>query len=264
MNTYDNRPKDREIGPGMPPAPADDDQPTGLSFNWVPLAIAAMLCLSGFVDNWTFYLYLAVAVIIHELGHVMVAKRFGCAIDRIQVFFFAFVSYKPRPMTGGSPWRDITWSLGVLPWGGFTAFKTRPKADGEPAGGAAHAASSPFIDDKPAHQRLLISAGGVLFNLGTFVALYVVMPLLPLHWQAVWYTLAALSLILAVLNILPIYPLDGGSIIFSAYEIATGHKPSAQFVNVCGIVGFVVIILLFWVFPKFVNHLIDGVLSSVF
>lgn len=258
----------RAAEPPTPPAPAPKEKyPEGISFNWVPLVIAVMFCISGAVSDWNFYLTLAVAVIIHELGHVIIGKSFGCDIAEMQVFFFSFISYRPKQKPGGSSWRNITWSLGVLPWGGFTTFKARvspvPGMYSREMG--LTAASSPYINDKPAWQRLLISAGGVLFNFITFLVLYTALPFpISSAWMNWFYYLAQLSLLLAVLNILPIYPLDGGSILFTIYEMVTGKKPSAQFTKWCGYIGFIVIILFFWVFPEWLNKILGTVMGSFF
>ena len=256
----------------------------GVTFNWVNLIIGVVvvLCFSDganglFSGDWVFYPCLAIAVVIHELGHVVMGKACGCFIKEMQVFFLSFISYKPKVRDGGSSWRDIKWSLGILPLGGVTIFKSREaktKGEAEDLGteglgtGSMEMgmtpATSPFIEDKPAWQRLLISAGGVLFNVATFLIIYVVLQCMAGEGGVFWWKLMVLSLILAVLNILPIYPLDGGSILFSLYEIVTGKKPSPGFTNVCGWIGFVFIVLFFWVFPEWLGGLLDGVFRLVF
>src|SRR5450759_1992057 len=45
-------------------------------------------------------------------------------------------------------------------------------------------------------------------------------------WQAFWNLTAFLSIILAVMNILPIPALDGGHVMFLLFEVITGRKPS--------------------------------------
>ncbi|MBR5699324.1 MAG: site-2 protease family protein [Prevotella sp.] len=234
----------------------------GFSFNMLNLVLGVAVCMwmtsgsSLFTDDWTFYLYLCVAVVIHELGHVVMGKSFGCHIKEMQVFFLPFISYKPKRVAGGSSWRDIKWSLGTLPLGGVTVFKSRGSyADGDVDG---------YIEDKPAWQRLLISAAGVLFNLATFLILYYVLPLLSYEWFSLLRPLAVLSLLLAVLNILPVYPLDGGSIVFALYEIVTGKKPSPAFTKVSGWIGFAFIVLFFWVFPEWLDGLLDRVFRLFF
>ena len=265
--TDDNiTPTERHDTVPPPPPPADDNDryPEGITFNWIPLAIAVMFCFSGAVSDWRFYLTLAVAVIIHEFGHVMMGKAFGCSIAEMQVFFFSFLSYKPKQKPGGSAWRDITWSLGVLPWGGFTTFKARvaPTQGMYRQQMEYNAASSPYINDKPAWQRLLISAAGVLFNFATFLVMYITAIVMPsFYWPEY---LAKISLILALLNILPIFPLDGGSILFTIYEMVTGKKPSSQFTKWSGIIGFIIIVLFFWIFPEWLNRILGSVMGSIF
>ena len=240
----------------------------GLTFHWIQLIIGVAICYYWFYEGWKSLLFLAIVVIIHELGHVIVGKSFGCFIKEMQVFLLCFVSYKPKQVAGGSSWRNITWSLGTLPLGGFTMFETRPTEETDETKEIVldeqQVAESPYIDDKPAWQRLLISAGGVLCNFASFLIMYFVEPMIPFGWHANWWRLMSFSLILAVLNILPVYPLDGGSIIFSCYEMATGRKPSSQFVNACGMIGFVLIILFFWVFPEWVHSILDLVFGVFF
>ena len=251
-----------------------NEKQDGFSFNMLNLVLGVAVCVwmtsgSGpITDDWPFYLYLCVAVVIHELGHVVMGKSFGCFIKEMQVFFLPFISYKPKHIVGGSSWRDIKWSLGALPLGGVTVFKSRASSaasdviglDAEGRRVGLDSAHSPYIEDKPAWQRLLISAAGVLFNLATFVLLYFVLPIVSYEVYDFLRPLAVLSLLLAVLNILPIYPLDGGAIVFAFYEIISGRKPSPGFTKACSWIGFIFIVLFFWVFPEWLN----GILRSVF
>ena len=251
-----------------------NEKQDGFSFNMLNLVLGVAVCVwmtsgSGpITDDWPFYLYLCVAGVIHELGHVVMGKSFGCFIKEMQVFFLPFISYKPKHVVGGSLWRDIKWSLGALPLGGVTVFKSRASyaasdvigSEAEGRGVGLESAHSPYIEDKPAWQRLLISAAGVLFNLARFVLLYFVLPIVSYEVYDFLRPLAVLSLLLAVLNILPIYPLDGGAIVFALYEIISGRKPSPGFTKACSWIGFIFIVLFFWVFPEWLN----GILRSVF
>ena len=108
----------------------------GLTFKWINLLLGVAICFwwfdgkSGLTGNLSFYLCLCIVVVIHELGHVIFGKYFGCSIKEMQVFFLPFVSYKPKQQEGNS-WRNITWSLGVLPLGGATVFKSRKTVGGD-------------------------------------------------------------------------------------------------------------------------------------
>ncbi len=61
-------------------------------------------------------------------------------------------------------------------------------------------------------------------------------------WQAFWSITAFLSIMLAVLNILPIPGLDGGHTLFVCYEMITRRKPSDKFLEHAQMVGFLFLI----------------------
>lgn len=61
-------------------------------------------------------------------------------------------------------------------------------------------------------------------------------------WERFWSMTAALSIILAFMNLLPIPALDGGHVMFLLYEAVTGRKPSDKFLERATIVGFVIVI----------------------
>ena len=50
-----------------------------------------------------------------------------------------------------------------------------------------------------------------------------------------------LSVMLAVMNLLPIPALDGGHIVFTIYEMITGKKPSDNFLYITQLIGMILI-----------------------
>ncbi len=64
------------------------------------------------------------------------------------------------------------------------------------------------------------------------------------HWQSFWTLTAFLSIMLAILNVLPIPALDGGHVIFLLYEIITRRKPSDKFMEYAQITGMVILFAL--------------------
>lgn len=58
-------------------------------------------------------------------------------------------------------------------------------------------------------------------------------------WPAFWRLTAFLSIMLAILNLLPIPALDGGHVMFLVYEIISGRKPSDKFMEYAQIAGMV-------------------------
>ncbi|HEX2969659.1 MAG TPA: RIP metalloprotease RseP [Bacteroidales bacterium] len=63
-------------------------------------------------------------------------------------------------------------------------------------------------------------------------------------WQSFWNLTAFLSIILAVMNILPIPALDGGHVLFLLFEVITGRKPSDKFLEYAQIAGMIILISL--------------------
>ena len=61
------------------------------------------------------------------------------------------------------------------------------------------------------------------------------------HWQSFWRLTAFLSIMLAILNVLPIPALDGGHVMFLLYEIVARRKPSDKFLEYAQIVGMVLL-----------------------
>jgi len=64
------------------------------------------------------------------------------------------------------------------------------------------------------------------------------------NWQSFWNLTAFLSLILAIMNILPIPALDGGHVMFLIYEVVTGRKPSDKFLEYAQITGMIILLAL--------------------
>ena len=64
------------------------------------------------------------------------------------------------------------------------------------------------------------------------------------NWLAFWNITALLSVMLAVMNLLPIPVLDGGHVLFALYEIITRRKPNDKFLEVAQTIGFALLMLL--------------------
>lgn len=64
-------------------------------------------------------------------------------------------------------------------------------------------------------------------------------------WQAFWTNTAFISLILAIMNILPIPALDGGHIMFLLYEMITGKEAPQKVLEYAQVVGFIILMALF-------------------
>ena len=93
---------------------------------------------------------------------------------------------------------------------------------------------------------------GAYKSVGSFIAIGQVFPS---SWD--WYQflsiLSLLSIMLAVMNLIPIPALDGGHILFTFYEIVTGRKPGEKFLVAAQVLGMALLFAL--MFLAFGNDL---------
>ncbi len=112
-----------------------------------------------------------------------------------------------------------------------------------------------FLSSIPAgFEKTFSSIGGYLKDLrlvaspeteayksvGSFIAIGQVFPA-TWDWYSFLSIVALLSIMLGVMNLLPIPALDGGHIVFTIYEMITGKKPSDNFLYVMQIIGMILI-----------------------
>lgn len=80
-------------------------------------------------------------------------------------------------------------------------------------------------------------------SVGSFIAIG---QIFPSTWD--WYSfiniIALLSIMLGVMNLLPIPALDGGHMVFTIYEMITGRKPGDKFMYVMQLIGMLLVFAL--------------------
>jgi len=64
------------------------------------------------------------------------------------------------------------------------------------------------------------------------------------NWERFWIMTAMLSIMLGVVNLLPIPALDGGHVMFLLYEIISGRKPGDKFMEYAQMVGMFLLLAL--------------------
>jgi regulator of sigma E protease len=84
---------------------------------------------------------------------------------------------------------------------------------------------------------------GAYKGVGGFGAIFNIFPS-TWSWFVFWNITALLSIMLGVMNLLPIPALDGGHVIFLLYEMVSGKKPTDKFLERAQMVGFVLLITL--------------------
>ena len=110
-----------------------------------------------------------------------------------------------------------------------------------------------YLDDLSLLAR---PSTGAYKSVGSFIAIGQVFPE-TWDWYRFLNILALLSIMLGVMNLLPIPGLDGGHILFTLVEIVTGRKPGEKFLIVSQIIGMIIIFgLMFLAFGNDIARLI--------
>jgi regulator of sigma E protease len=90
-------------------------------------------------------------------------------------------------------------------------------------------------------KKIFTPSTGAYKGVGGFKAIYSIFPA-EWSWQAFWALTAFLSIMLGVLNLLPIPVLDGGHVMFLLYEMISGKAPNEKFLERAQLVGFILLI----------------------
>jgi regulator of sigma E protease len=80
-------------------------------------------------------------------------------------------------------------------------------------------------------------------SLGGFAAIGNIFPS-QWDWFSFWNMTAFISIILAIMNLLPIPALDGGHVMFLFFEMVSGRKPGEKFLEYAQIAGMIVLLAL--------------------
>ena len=98
---------------------------------------------------------------------------------------------------------------------------------------------------------------GAYKSVGSFIAIGQVFPS-KWNWYQFLNILALLSVMLGIMNLLPLPGLDGGHILFTLYEMISGRKPSDRFLYIAQLIGMVLLLaLMFLAFSNDITRLIN-------
>ncbi len=141
---------------------------------------------------------------------------------------------------------DETGLLGVYPVGDLSAFFKLSKkeytiSEAIPAG---FNRTWSGIGNYLKQLKLLFSPEVKAYEgVGGFITIGSIFPTY-WHWESFWRLTAFLSIMLAIINVLPIPALDGGHVLFLFYEIIARRKPSDKFLERAQVVGMVILLSL--------------------
>ena len=118
-----------------------------LAIDWSAIGVKAAQFIVSF----------SILVILHELGHFMPAKWFGCRVEKFYLFFNPWFSLFKKKVG------ETEYGLGWIPLGGYV--KISGMIDESMDKAAMKLPPQPYeFRSKPAWQRLIIMLGGVTVN----------------------------------------------------------------------------------------------------
>src|ERR1043166_2944411 len=128
---------------------------TLLAFNWSSL----------FANVGQFILAFSILVILHELGHFLTARWFGCRVEKFYLFFNPWFSLWKKKKG------DTEYGIGWIPLGGYV--KISGMIDESMDKEAMKQPPQPYeFRSKPAWQRLIVMVGGGTMNVLLGIAIY--------------------------------------------------------------------------------------------
>ena len=112
-------------------------------------------------------LSLSILVVVHEFGHFITAKWFGCRVEKFYLFFDPYFSLFKKKVG------ETEYGIGWLPLGGYVKISgmVDESMDKEQLN---KPAENWEFRSKPAWQRLIIMLGGVIMNIITAFVIYMV------------------------------------------------------------------------------------------
>ncbi|MHB1046867.1 MAG: site-2 protease family protein [Thermoanaerobaculia bacterium] len=172
------------------------------AFQWgFPKGFAGESSFSGAVFGMGLMLLLFTCVVLHELGHSLVAQRFGLTV------------------------REIV----LLPIGGVARLEKNPE---KPLHELLIALAGPLVN--VAIAVLLFFAGGVALNFGLVEAQSLLTADGPPTLATLWGWLFLANVGLAVFNMIPAFPMDGGRVLRAALAMRLGFSRGTQIATVIG------------------------------
>ena len=157
-----------------------------------------------------FILSFSILVVLHEMGHFLPAKWFGCRVDKFYLFFNPWFSLWKKQVG------ETEYGLGWVPLGGYV--KIAGMIDESMDKAQMQLPPQPYeFRSKPAWQRLIIMLGGVVVN---FILALIIFAMILFKWGEERLPVKSLTYGLAADSLARVVGLKDGDVI-----TAVNNKP---------------------------------------
>src|SRR5213075_86596 len=113
-----------------------------------------------------FILSFSILIVLHELGHFLTAKRFGCRVEKFYLFFNPWFSLWKKKKG------ETEYGLGWIPLGGYV--KISGMVDESMDKEQMKLPPQPWeFRSKPAWQRLIVMLGGIIVNVIVGILIFI-------------------------------------------------------------------------------------------
>src|SRR5262245_61182484 len=113
-----------------------------------------------------FILSFSILIVLHELGHFLTAKRFGCRVEKFYLFFNPWFSLFKKKKG------ETEYGVGWIPLGGYV--KISGMIDESMDREQMKQPPQPYeFRSKPAWQRLIIMLGGIIVNVLLAIVIFI-------------------------------------------------------------------------------------------
>lgn len=171
-----------------------------------------------------FIISFLIAIILHELGHLFIAKLCKCKVDVFSIGFWKPILFKTK--IHGTIYQITPWILG-----GYNALK----------GELDFNRSKYSFTNKTYSQKLYISLAGCAINILLGI---IFLFLCKLHFNYNFYIFGFINLVLGISNLLPIPCLDGSYPLLFLLEFKWGKKKCYSFMKKINSIFFIIINIL--------------------
>jgi len=166
------------------------------------------------------FIFLIINIVIHEFGHLFVAKKVGCGVDIYCVGF-------------GKPiWRkefkNTIYQIARYPFGGYCKLKDELSSSGD----------KDSFTNLPYYKKVLITIAGCSINIILGIICYII-GLKILNFNLFYF--GAISLGLGITNLLPFPALDGSYPILVWLEKYYGKEKGYTIMNKICRIGFIIL-----------------------